>query len=112
MAATVPGVQPACNCPELRSESGASIADTRRQSGFTSLNGYRVAVTSARRADELCALLRRHGAEVCAAPAITMVDLAEDGELHRGTEELISGPPDILIVTTGGQPSPAESSTS
>lgn len=65
-----------------------------------SLSGYRVAVTSARRADELCALLRRHGATVCAAPAITKVDLTGDDELHRRTEELISQPPDILIVTT------------
>jgi uroporphyrinogen-III synthase len=64
------------------------------------LSGYRVAVTSARRADELCALLRRHGATVCAAPAIDMIDLTDDGELHRRTEDLIADPPDILVVTT------------
>lgn len=64
------------------------------------LSGYRVAVTSARRADELCTLLRRYGATVCAAPAIDMVDLTDDGELQRLTEELIAGPPDILAVTT------------
>lgn len=66
----------------------------------TSLSGYRVAVTSARRADELCALLRRHGATVCAAPAIAMIDLTDDDELRRCTEELIAVPPDILVVTT------------
>lgn len=64
------------------------------------LSGYRVAVTSSRRADELCTLLRRHGATVCAAPAIDMVDLTDDDELHRCTEELIARPPDILVVTT------------
>lgn len=64
------------------------------------LSGYRVAVTSSRRADELCTLLRRHGATVCAAPAIDMVDLTDDDELHRRTEELIAQPPDILVVTT------------
>lgn len=66
----------------------------------TSLSGYRVAVTSARRADELCTLLRRHGASVCAAPAITMIDLTDDDELHRHTQELIANPPDVLAVTT------------
>lgn len=66
-----------------------------------SLTGYRVAVTSARRADELSALLRRHGATVCAAPAITMLNLPDDAELHRRTEALIARPPDLLIATTG-----------
>ncbi|ORV19536.1 uroporphyrinogen-III synthase [Mycobacterium celatum] len=65
------------------------------------LAGYRVAVTSAHRADELCALLRRHGATVCSAPAITKVALPDDDELHRHTEALIARPPDILVVTTG-----------
>jgi uroporphyrinogen-III synthase len=64
------------------------------------LAGYRVAVTSARRADELSALLRRHGATVCAAPAIDLVNLPDDDELHRNTEALIACPPDILIATT------------
>lgn len=64
------------------------------------LSGYRVAVTSARRADELCTLLRRHGATVCAAPAIAMIDLTDDDELHRCTVDLIADPPDILVVTT------------
>ncbi|BBX24403.1 uroporphyrinogen-III synthase [Mycolicibacter terrae] len=66
----------------------------------TPLSGYRVAVTSARRADELCTMLRRHGATVCAAPAIAMIDLTDDDELRRRTEELIAVPPDILVVTT------------
>lgn len=66
-----------------------------------SLGGYRVAVTSARRAEELSALLRRHGATVCSAPAITMVALPDDDELHRCTKALIAHPPDILIATTG-----------
>lgn len=70
------------------------------RTGHGSLSGYRVAVTSARRADELCALLRRHGATVCAAPAITMIDLTDDNELRRRTRELIAAPPDILVVTT------------
>jgi len=65
------------------------------------LTGYRVAVTSARRAEELCALLRRQGAEVCSAPAISMISLPDDDELQRNTEALIVNPPDILVAHTG-----------
>ena len=42
------------------------------------LTGFRVAVTSARRADELSALLRRRGATVTSAAAIQMVPLPDD----------------------------------
>ncbi len=66
-----------------------------------SLAGYRVAVTSARRSDELCALLRRHGATVVSAAAIRMVALPDDDELRRNTEALIASPPDIVVATTG-----------
>ncbi|MCV7402551.1 uroporphyrinogen-III synthase [Mycobacterium fragae] len=71
------------------------------QAAAPPLTGYRVAVTSARRADELCALLRRQGATVASAAAITMVALPDDDELHRHTEALVADPPDILIATTG-----------
>jgi uroporphyrinogen-III synthase len=64
------------------------------------LTGYRIAVTSTRRAEELCALLQRRGATVCAASAITMINLTDDDELHRNTDALITRPPDILIATT------------
>jgi uroporphyrinogen-III synthase len=65
------------------------------------LTGYRVAVTSARRSEELCALLRRRGATVSSAAAIAMVPLPDDEELHQFTEELIETPPDIVVATTG-----------
>ncbi len=65
------------------------------------LTGYRIAVTSARRAEELCALLSRQGAEVCSAPAINMIALPDDDELHDNTEALIAEPPDILVAHTG-----------
>jgi uroporphyrinogen-III synthase len=66
-----------------------------------SLAGYRVAVTSARRSAELCALLRRHGATVVSAAAISMVALPDDDELRHNTEALIASPPDIVVATTG-----------
>ena len=65
------------------------------------LTGYRVAVTSARRAEELCALLSRQGAEVCSASAINMIALPDDDELLCNTQALIAEPPDILVAHTG-----------
>lgn len=65
------------------------------------LTGFRVAVTSARRADELAVLLRRRGATVTSAAAIQMVPLPDDDELRAHTEALIDVPPDIVIATTG-----------
>jgi uroporphyrinogen-III synthase len=63
--------------------------------------GYRIAVTSSNRAEDLCALLRRHGATVSSAPAITKITLLDDDELHRHTKALIAVPPDIVIATAG-----------
>lgn len=65
------------------------------------LTGFRVAVTSARRADELSALLRRRGATVTSAAAIAMVPLPDDEELQANTRALIDAPPDIVVATTG-----------
>ncbi|MBJ7463682.1 MAG: uroporphyrinogen-III synthase [Mycolicibacterium sp.] len=65
------------------------------------LTGFRVAVTSARRAEELSALLTRRGAAVTSAAAITMVPLPDDDELRINTEALIAAAPDIVIATTG-----------
>ncbi len=65
------------------------------------LAGYRIAVTSARRSEELSALLSRQGAEVCSAAAINMIALPDDDELRSNTEALIAQPPDILVAHTG-----------
>ncbi len=65
------------------------------------LLGFTVAVTAARRADELTTLLERRAAAVLAAPAIAMVPLADDDRLRAATDELLAGPPDLLVATTG-----------
>jgi uroporphyrinogen-III synthase len=65
------------------------------------LTGFRVAVTSARRAEELSALLRRRGATVTSAAAIAMVPLPDDDALRANTQALIDQPPDIVVATTG-----------
>lgn len=68
---------------------------------WSPLTGFRVAVTSARRADELSALLKRRGATVTSAAAIEMVPLPDDDELRQRTKALIDNPPDIVVATTG-----------
>ena len=68
---------------------------------WSPLTGFRVAVTSARRADELATMLRRRGATVTSAAAIEMVPLPDDDELRQRTQALIDSPPDIVIATTG-----------
>jgi uroporphyrinogen-III synthase len=72
-----------------------------KEPDWAPLTGFRVAVTSARRADELSALLQRRGATVTSAAAITMVPLPDDDSLRANTEALIDVPPDIVIATTG-----------
>lgn len=65
------------------------------------LLGFTVAITAARRADELSTLLERRSATVLAAPAIAMVPLSDDDRLRAATEDLLASPPDLLVATTG-----------
>ena len=65
------------------------------------LSGYTVAVTAARRREELTALLERRGARVVVAPAIRIVPTGDDDELRAATELCITSPPDVVVATTG-----------
>jgi len=65
------------------------------------LAGYTVAVTAARRREELGALLARRGARVVYAPAIRIVPLADDTELVAATREVLTQPVDLVVATTG-----------
>ncbi|MGY1814983.1 uroporphyrinogen-III synthase [Blastococcus sp. SYSU D00820] len=65
------------------------------------LAGYTVAVTAARRKEELGALLDRRGARVVHAPAIRIVPLADDAELVAATRAVLAAPVDLVIATTG-----------
>lgn len=65
------------------------------------LAGFTVGVTAARRAEELGTLLARRGAAVQHAPAIRIVALPDDTELHEATRKLVAAPPDVTVVTTG-----------
>jgi uroporphyrinogen-III synthase len=65
------------------------------------LAGFTVAVTAARRRDELGALLERRGARVYYAPAIQIVPLADDTQLLSATEQCLSDRLDVVVATTG-----------
>ena len=65
------------------------------------LAGYTVAVTAARRKEELGALLDRRGARVVYAPAIRIVPLADDTELVAATRRVLERPVDLVVATTG-----------
>ncbi|WP_394356434.1 uroporphyrinogen-III synthase [Spiractinospora alimapuensis] len=65
------------------------------------LAGFTVAVTAQRRAEELVAMLRRTGAEVCRAPALRIVPLSDDQALAEASHSLLGHPPDIVVATTG-----------
>ena len=65
------------------------------------LRGYTVAVTAARRSEELGALLDRRGARVVHAPAIRIVPLSDDAELVAATRQVLAAPVDLVVATTG-----------
>jgi uroporphyrinogen-III synthase len=65
------------------------------------LAGYTVAVTAARRSEELGALLDRRGARVVNAPAIRIVPLSDDADLVAATREVLRAPIDLVVATTG-----------
>ena len=65
------------------------------------LAGYTVAVTAARRKEELGALLDRRGARVVHAPAIRIVPLSDDTELVAATRRVLEAPVDLVVATTG-----------
>src|ERR1700758_4122881 len=91
-----PQADPAQHGPPL-----TGSADSTPGGVLSPLAGYTVGVTAARRADELGGLLERRGATVIHAPALRIVPLADDTDLHKATVELIGTPPDTVVATTG-----------
>ena len=68
---------------------------------MTQLRGFRIGVTSDRRADDLITALERRGAQVLHAPALTIAPNEQDGSLVRDTREVIRARPEVVLVTTG-----------
>ena len=66
------------------------------------LAGYRVGVTAARKADEQTTLLKRRGALVEWAPALSVEpNQINEVALHAATVAVLAEPVDIFIATTG-----------
>lgn len=65
------------------------------------LSGFTVAVTAARRREELTNLLERRGARVVEAPAIRIIPTGDDDLLRAATELCVTQPPDVVVATTG-----------
>jgi uroporphyrinogen-III synthase len=79
------------------------MSATHREGATESLPlaGYTVAVTAARRKEELGALLDRRGARVVYAPAIRIVPLEDDAQLVAATRKVLARPVDLVVATTG-----------
>ena len=65
------------------------------------LRGFRIGVTSDRRADDLIAALQRRGAQVLHAPALRIAPNDQDRALVEETRQVIEARPDFVLVTTG-----------
>jgi uroporphyrinogen-III synthase len=68
---------------------------------MTQLRGFRIGVTSDRRADELITALERRGAQVLHAPALTIAPNEQDVSLVAETREVLLTRPEVVLVTTG-----------
>jgi uroporphyrinogen-III synthase len=77
------------------------VTQTAPDTDLLPLAGYTVAVTAARRKEELGALLDRRGARVVYAPAIRIVPLSDDTELVAATRLVLERPIDLVVATTG-----------
>ena len=68
--------------------------------GQQPLRGFRIAVTSDRRSNELIEALERRGAETFHAPLLRLAPVADERLLLRQTRRVIAEQPEILVVTT------------
>jgi uroporphyrinogen-III synthase len=64
------------------------------------LEGFTVGVTADRRASEQAELLRRRGASVVTAPAVTTAYLGCGERLRAATDTILQNPPTHFVVTT------------
>ena len=94
-------VSSGCHAPGTRTQHHGVVTETVPEALLLPLAGYTVAVTAARRKEELGALLDRRGARVVYAPAIRIVPLSDDAELVAATREVMARPVDLVIATTG-----------
>lgn len=89
---------------EARMNGAAAIMTTDAKPAAadfeTALKGFRVGVTSHRRAEDLIEALERRGAEVLHAPVLTIAPVGQDLGVIDDTRRTIDTRPDVCIVTT------------
>ncbi|MFU8947062.1 uroporphyrinogen-III synthase [Mycetocola zhadangensis] len=64
------------------------------------LEGFRIGVTSDRRAEDLIDALERRGATVLHAPTLRIAHSQHDDQLIEDTRQIIARKPDVLLATT------------
>lgn len=64
------------------------------------LSGFRIAVTSNRRSEELIEALERRGAEVTHAPLLKLAPLDDEAVLVHQTKKLIELRPEFVVIST------------
>ncbi|HMR49514.1 MAG TPA: uroporphyrinogen-III synthase [Arachnia sp.] len=64
------------------------------------LEGFRIGVTSERRAADLIDALERRGAQVLHAPTLRMVPVSDDERVIADTQAIIAARPDVVLATT------------
>ncbi|MEL6891274.1 MAG: uroporphyrinogen-III synthase [Actinomycetota bacterium] len=65
------------------------------------LSGFTIGVTADRRSDEQMKLLTSRGANCIHGPVIKTHAIGSEDDLVAATHELVSAPPDIVVLTTG-----------
>jgi len=78
------------NTDGTQPQHDGGVTETATDDASLPLAGFTVAVTAARRKEELGALLDRRGARVVYAPAIRIVPLSDDTELVAATREVLA----------------------
>ena len=77
-------------------------ADEAAVPGFRrdQLEGFRIGVTSERRAADLIDALERRGAQVLHAPTLRMEHASDDERVIADTDAIIAARPDVVLATT------------
>jgi len=101
MTATLAGFAASTDSGSPGTAPDAMAAEATGQRAGRPLAGFRVGITSARKVEELTALLERRGAEVESAPALAIESAVDDEKLRAATETVIEDGPDLFLATTG-----------
>lgn len=70
-------------------------------SGELPLEGFRIGITAARKAEDQRALLERRGAQVEWSPMLSVEPNKIDAGLRAATERVLAEPVDLFVATTG-----------